>query len=194
MTYLGLGTAGDNELQPILRRVLCWRGEDVHDVPVAHGIAQGNHHPVHPGSRAMIPHLAVHGVREVDGRGSLGQGLHVALGREDEHLFLEEIDLDRLDELAGILQILLPLHQLVQPGEGLAISRPHRLLFLVLPVRRDPLLRRAMHLGGSDLHFHAFGARADDRRVQRLVQVRLGKRDVVLESPGDRGPVRVDDP
>src|SRR5256885_2795460 len=45
------------------------------------------------------------------------QALHVTLRREHEDLVGEEIHLHRLEELLRILEILLPLHQLAQPGE-----------------------------------------------------------------------------
>jgi hypothetical protein len=51
-------------------------------------------------------------------------------------------------------------------------------------VRGDALLGDAVHLVRADLHLDALAARADDRRVERLVHVRLGERDVVLEAPG----------
>ena len=62
---------------------------------------------------------------------------------------------------------------------------------LVAPVRRDAELRRAVHVARADLDLQRLAARAHDRGVQRLVHVRLGHGDVVLEPAGDRRPQRV---
>ena len=51
-----------------------------------------------------------------------------------------------------------------------------------------------MDLVGTDLHFDALAVRPDHRGVERLIQVRLGQGDVVLEPAGDRLPMAVDDP
>ena len=63
---------------------------------------------------------------------------------------------------------------------------------LVLPVRRDAELGAVVHVVGADLDLDRAALRSDDRGVQRLVQVELRRRDVVLEPPGDRVPARVD--
>ena len=74
---------------------------------------------------------------------------------------------------------------------SLALAAEDR-LFLVLPVRRDPVLRPAVHAQGPDLQLDRLAAGADDRGVQRLVHVELRHRDVVLEPSGDGVPPRVD--
>ncbi len=64
---------------------------------------------------------------------------------------------------------------------------------LVAPVGGDPLLGEEVHLEGADLHLEGLPALVHHRRVQRLVEVRLGHRDVVLEAPGDGAPAAVHD-
>ncbi len=51
-----------------------------------------------------------------------------------------------------------------------------------------------MHLTSADLHLERLAPRPDHSRVQRLVQVELGHRDVVLEPALHRLPRRVDRP
>ena len=81
-----------------------------------------------------------------------------------------------------------PGEQLAQPGD-LLLELLRRLgLLLVLPVRGDAVLRLAVHLLGADLHFQRPAARPEHRGVQRLVQVALGARDVVVELLRDRLP------
>jgi hypothetical protein len=140
---------------------------------------------------AAKTHLGVHVEGEVDRRGPLRQPLHVALRREDEDLVLVEVHLQELEKLLRTVGVLLQLQELAEPAEmlvqlvGLAVA-------LVEPVRRDTELGRAVHLLGADLHLEELAAGPEDRGVQRLVGVRLGARDVVLDPLLDRGPVVVD--
>ncbi|MNN62176.1 hypothetical protein D3C81_1774580 [compost metagenome] len=66
--------------------------------------------------------------------------------------------------------------------------------FLICPVRRDPVFGRPVHLPGADLNLRGFPVRANDRRMQRLVHVRLRHGDVILKPPRHRLPQRMDDP
>ena len=65
--------------------------------------------------------------------------------------------------------------------------------FLVLPVRGDALLGDQVHLPRADLHLERLPLLRHHRRVQRLVEVRLRHRDVVLDPAGDRTPDLMDD-
>ena len=62
---------------------------------------------------------------------------------------------------------------------------------LVLPVRGDAELGGAVHRLRADLHLDVLALGPHHRRVQRLVEVELGHRDVVLEAPRDGTPDRV---
>jgi len=57
---------------------------------------------------------------------------------------------------------------------------------LVEPVRGHAGLGDVMHVLGADLELHRRAVRPDQRRVQRLVAVDLGDRDVVLELARNR--------
>ena len=59
-------------------------------------------------------------------------------------------------------------------------------------MRGDAELGALVHLVGADLDLDRAPLRPDHRRVQRLVQVELRRRDVVLEAAGDRVPAGVD--
>src|SRR5262249_9025610 len=50
-----------------------------------------------------------------------------------------------------------------------------------------------MHFAGADLQLDALLFRPDHRRMHRAVIVLLGRRDVILEPPGNDGPGRVHD-
>ena len=62
-----------------------------------------------------------------------------------------------------------------------ALRVPSACLLLVAPVRGDAVLGLAVHLLGADLHFERPAPRAEHRGMQRLVEVALGPRDVVVE-------------
>ena len=68
----------------------------------------------------------------------------------------------------------------------------HAVLF-VFPMRRDAQFRDFVHGAGADLDFDALALRADDARMQALVFVGLGCRDVIFETPGDNVIAAVDD-
>ncbi len=132
--------------------------------------------------------LRVDRVREVDRRRARRQRDHAALRREDEHLVLFEVDLQALHELAGIGGVLLPVDDALEPHQILG----RVVLLLVREVRGDAVLGPAVHLVGTDLELDRAALGPHHRRVQRLVEVELGHRDVVLEPTLHRPPQRVD--
>ena len=118
-----------------------------------------------------------------------GEGDDLALGREDEDLVLLEVDLQVLHELVGVGGLRLPVDDPVQPRD---VGRGPGGAVLVLPVGGDALLGAGVHLVGADLHLERLALRPHHRRVQRLVEVELGHRDVVLEAALHRLPGGVD--
>ena len=75
---------------------------------------------VHLGADAAVADVGVDRVGEVERGRAGGEVLDLALRREDEHLVLEEVDLERLEELGRVL-VALGLEQLAQPGHLLAL-------------------------------------------------------------------------
>ena len=76
------------------------------------------------GADAAVADVGVDGVGEVERGRAGGEVLHLALRREDEDLVLEQVDLERLEELGRVL-VALGLEQLPQPGHLLlARGRP----------------------------------------------------------------------
>ncbi len=140
--------------------------------------------------------LGVHRVGEVDRRRAVRQGDDVALRREDVDLARADLEPQRLEELPRVTGLALPVEKLSQPGHlaervGLVRHRGAALAadgVLVLPVRRHAQLGPTVHQVRADLDLDRLAARADHRRVQRLVHVELGHRDVVLEPPRHRVP------
>ena len=137
------------------------------------------------------PDLGMDVEGEVDRGRALGQPLHVPVRRENEDLVLVEVDLQELEELLGAVSVLLQLDELAEPTQVL-VQLVRLAVPLVEPVGGDTELRRPVHLLIADLHLEELAAGAEDRGVERLVGVRLGARDVVLDPLLDRGPVVVD--
>ena len=151
-------------------------------------MAQRDQPPVHLCAHRVVPDVGVNAEGEVDWSRPRGEVDDVALGREDEDLVLEQVDLHRVHELSGVLQFLVPLQQLAQPGELLlepwiGLLAP----LLVAPVRRDAVLGGVVHLRGPDLNLERLPL-ADHRGVQGLVAAGLGVRDVVVDLARDGLP------
>src|SRR5438094_4848783 len=186
---------GLHEAQPVTTRaVRALRGQHLDDVAVLQRIVERYHAAVRLGADTAVADFGVDPVGEVNRRRPGGQGEHVALGGEDEHLVPEDVDLDRVDEFLGVEHLLLPVDQLPQPGKPLVhLSIVLAAAFLVRPVRCHSPLGGAMHLLGANLDFHRLAAVADHGRVQRLIAVGLWHGDVILEAARDGLPERVDD-
>ena len=139
--------------------------------------------------------LRMDAVGEIDRDRAFRQVDDVAVRREDKDLVREDIDLERLEILARVAELLLQVDHLAQPAHLLingAARRRAASLLLVFPMRRDAVLGDLMHLERADLDFERIALR-HDRRMQRLIAVRLRHGDVVLKPPRDGLPHRVDD-
>ena len=167
-------------------------GHDFDDVAVAQPRTQRDDAPVHLGAHAPVPHVGVNGVSEIDGRGVARQHDHFAPGRERVGLFGVQVHLQRGHELAGVLHLPLPLHQVPQPGDALIVRRWTLAALLVFPVGGDAFLRDAVHLLGADLHLERLTVRADHGSMQRLVEVGTRNGDEVLDAARDGAPLVVD--
>jgi hypothetical protein len=101
---------------------------------------------------------------------------------------VEEVELHRVHELPVIRQIFLPLDELVEPAEGLAVTICNVSLFFIFPMSGNAVLGDTMHLLRADLEFDMLPLRAHHRRMQRLIKIGLWNRDVVFEAPRHRPP------
>ena len=188
------GTGGLDHAQPVARWTA--RGlarDDLDDVAGPKAVVEGHDAVVDLRADRAVADVGVDAVGEVDRRRSRGQRFHLAFRREDEDLVLEDIDLQRLDELLRIGDVVLPFQKLAHPGELRFVALVGLAAFLVAPVRRDAVLRQLVHLARTYLDLERLPAGAHHRRVQRLVEVRLRHGDVIVELTRDRGPQRVYD-
>ena len=151
------------------------------------------HEPaVHLRPHRAVTHLGVHGVGEVDRRRARGQSDDLALRRVHVELFRTDLETERVEELAWVLGLALPVVDVSEPGHVLTLDIGARGTLLVLPVRGDAVFGTAVHLFGADLDLDMAAAGADHGRVQRLVEVVLRRRDVVLHASRHRPPARMD--
>src|SRR5438552_3302124 len=185
--------AGLDVGQPVPRRLGLRAREHLDRVAVAERPVQRRDPSVHARAVAMLPHFGVHHEREIDRRCTFGQALDVPLGRKDEDLVLVEIDLQELEEFLRAMRVLLQLDQLPEPRQVMIELVGGLAVFLVEPMRGDTIFRRAMHIARADLDFVQLPTRTKDGGVERLVAVRLGARDVVLDALLERRPGVVDD-
>ena len=183
---------GLDEGQPVLARLVAGLRHDLDDVAVAQRGAQRHDAAVHLGAHAGAAHVGVDGVGEIDGGGVARQHDHFAARREGVDLFRVQVHLEGGHELAGVLHVALPFHQVPQPGDALVVGRRALPAFLVLPVRGDAFFGDAVHLLGADLDFEGLPVRADHRGVQRLVEVGPRDGDEILDAPGNGPPLVVD--
>ena len=141
------------------------------------------------------------GVGKVERRRVAAQAHDLALWREDKDLVLKEVNAQVVQELVRIVDVILdgPVEAPADPvdrrvdrtvlGRHLALGVAG---LLVEPVRGDAVLGRLVHLDRADLDLDGLAVGADHRGVERLVEVGLGRGDVVLEAAGHGVPQRVD--
>ena len=178
---------GPDDVHPVARRaVLALGRHDLDDVAVLQPVIERDEAVVDLGPDRAVADVGVDPVGEVERRGAGRQVLDVALWGEHEDLVLEDVELDPLDELRRVADVALPVHELAEPGElGVVLAVGLR-AFLVAPVGRDPDLGHLVHRVGPDLDLERLAVEGDDRGVERLVEVVLGDRDVVVELARDR--------
>ena len=192
-TDLVAGTRALDELQPVAAGTgaLALGREDLDDVAVVEHALEGHELAVDPRSDTAVAHLGVDRVGEVDRRRPGGKGDHVALRREDETSCAPRSKRSESRNSPGSsVSRCQSSSWRSQTMSDVALARRAAVL-LVLPVGGDAVLGPAVHRVGADLQLDRLSARTDDRRVQRLVHVELGHRDVVLEPPRHRVPLRV---
>ena len=91
------------------------------------------------------------------------------------------------------MRVLLKLDQLPEPREVVIQLVGALAVFLVQPVGGDTVFGRAVHVARADLDLIELSARPKDGGVQRLIAVRLGARDIVLDPLLQRRPRVVND-
>ena len=193
MTHGRACLRGHDEIHPggIWARAL--RGDDLHGLAVAQYRAQRREAPVDLGRHAAVADAGVHGIGEVHHGGAARQAQDLPARGEHVHLVGKQIDLDALDEFAGIAADF-QIDEVREPfARAFLLRRALLIALLVFPVRRDARLGDVIHVLGADLDLDRYAIGPEQRRVQRLIAVDARYRDVVLEAPRHRLIHAVDD-
>jgi hypothetical protein len=93
------------------RRLLLLVGQDLDAVAGRQLVVERHDLAVDQRPAAAVADARMHAVREVDRRRPERQVEHVAAGREYIDLILEDIGLERLDDVTRVGDLLLPVHQ-----------------------------------------------------------------------------------
>ena len=182
----GLGTGGSNEVLPLRLDALRLRGQDFHLVSALQAMAQGHQLVVDLGADAVRADVGVQGEGKVQGRGVLRHGLQFTLGREDEYLRSEEVQLDGVQEVDGIgLRVVQDFFDGAEPTLQFAFVLAAA-AFLVFPVCGKALFGHIVHALAADLHFYPLAVVAHQGDMQGLVAVALGVADPVAQTVGMR--------
>src|SRR4051812_17033914 len=178
--------------EPVAARLGARAGEDFDRIAALELSVKWSDSAVDLGSLAFQADFGMHMEGKVDGGGALGQPLHVSLRGEDEDLVLIQVDLEELEELFRTVGVLLQFQQLSEPAEML-VQLVRTAVPLVQPVRCNAVFGCPMHVESADLHLEQLSAGAKDGRMKRLIRIRLGAGDVVLDPLLNGRPVVMDD-
>ena len=140
----------------------------------------------------MVADLGMNGISKIDGRCACGQRYNFALRREHQKFGGIELAAHGIHKFFGIFEPALQFHDLADPRHALIERRGVLALFFILPVRRDTVFRRAVHLFGADLNFEGLPEVGDDGGMQRLIQVGFGRGDIILDAPRNGFPLFMD--
>src|SRR5260221_11631686 len=197
---------GARHMEPVTRGVRVFALDDLDHVPTLELVIQRLQFLDEAATRIprgdtdaghMVAHVSMDAVREIQRRGAGGQLAYVTGGREDEYLLFEHIAPDSLHRAlracrAGRLALLLPLLPLLPPAlYSLRLRLRVVAHVLVIPVHGDTILGRLVHRTRANLDLGEPVVQAEDGGMQRLIAVRLGIGDEVLDPPVFRAPQAV---
>src|SRR5262249_53241708 len=127
------------------------RCQDLTDLTVVQLVLERHDAPVDLGTRALITYLGMDGVSKIDGCRTSGKLNDLALGGKGIDFTRIEIELQRINKLAGIRDGKLPFDQPPQPFECLVFAGVASFALLIFPVGCDAFLGDAMHLFSPNL-------------------------------------------
>ena len=191
VTDLVPGAARGDKREPVAGGGLVGSRQDLDDVAAGQRRAQRHELPVDARSDAAVADVRVHAIREIHGGRAPREGEDLSLRRKGVDLVRIEVHFQGREELPGVGHLALPVHDLPQPLEPPVVGLRQEPPLLVPPVRGDPALGDQVHFLRADLDLERLRRVAHDRRVERLVEVRLGHRDVILDAAGDGVPALV---
>ena len=132
-------------------------------------------------------------VGKIERRRARRQVDNVPFWGKDVHPIVKDLAAHFVEHLAGVGHLFLPRNQLAQPGNAVFVARTRSAgrAFFVFPVRGHAQLGVLVHLFGADLNLDRFAARAKHNGMDRLIAVRFGVGDIVIELIGQMTEVSV---
>ena len=135
---------------------------------------------------AGISDVCVDSVGKIDRGRTLWQLVDFPHRTKDIHLIREQVDFNILDKFERVACALLQFEQALHPFPGPFVAGGGRcVLALIEPVSGDPAIGKLFHLMGSDLYFNGQPVHPEQRRMKRLIAVRLGDRNIIFEPTRD---------
>ena len=145
----------------------------------------GRNHTVDLCTDHLVAYTGVDGIRKIDECRALRQGHHVAFRREHKRFIVEQIDFQGVHKLVRVLCIVLCVNQSGDPGK-LAVDLFLALLTgFILPMGSHTVFCNMMHVPRTDLHLKRYAGPSDNGGMERLVHIRFGSGNIVLETAGD---------
>ncbi|RMS61260.1 hypothetical protein ALP63_05250 [Pseudomonas syringae pv. aceris] len=188
VTNMGARLAGDDEVQPGRIRTCAGCADNLDRRATLQRFGKRCQAAVDPAGNAAVPDIGVYRVGEIHCRRAFGQLHDPAFGGENVDFVREQVDLDAFDEFQRVAGALLHFQYALDPLSGTSVSALGLLIVtgLVQPVRRDAVVGHFFHFAGANLDLDRHAMHPEQRRVQGLIAVGLGDRDVILESAGQR--------
>ena len=183
---------GDEGFPGGRRRRLGLGGDDLDFVAVLQFGGERRDLAVDLAADGVVADVGMHRIGEIDRRRLARQRDQLALGRETEHLVLEQLQLGMFEKLLRVGAFGQQRDGAAQPPIGIGFARQQfgRRAGRVLVERMsgDAVFGDLVHFLGADLQFDPLVAGPDDGGMDRAVIVLLGRRDVVLEAPRHHRP------
>ena len=167
---------------------------NLNDVTIAQFIIQRNNATVNFCTYATVTYVSMNSVRKVNRTAANGQINNVTTGSEDKHFISEDIHLNCVNEVTGIVHILVPFKELAYPRQFCVktfvttASRFAAATFFITPVSSDTVFTNTVHFKGTDLNFQRLTACRKHCCMQGLIHIRFRNCYIVFKATGNRTP------
>src|SRR5258707_627723 len=162
---------GNNKIQPVARRMGIRRRQNLHHIAILNLRSQGRHSPVDSCAGTGISDFRMDRISEVNRCCTSGQLNSPAHGCKGVDILWIEIEFQRVEKIARVLNLLRPLHEGPQRLQGIILVVRSPLIFFVLPMGSDPFFSNLVHLKGSDLDLERLPFCPNRRSVKRSVEI-----------------------
>ena len=164
----------------------CLRGNNFNDLTCLQLIIKAYKLSVNLRSLHFIAHLRMYRIGKVNDGSSCGQRYNISLGGKRKNILGSKVALYGTHDLLNIVCFLLSLNYLSYPCKTAFKLVLALYALFVFPMGSDTVLGSVVHIQRSYLNLKGNALSADNSGMKRLIHIRLGSSDVVLEAVGDR--------